>query len=361
MAAGAGAVGMNGGGGVGAHRGGHRAIVDNTTVTGQLPFARPNGAVLPLNSGVNVKSGAAGVIDNIPFLTGVHDGGRRRADGGAGAGLPGGGQGAGVLHRELRGGGEPDGGASASSACTVHRTADSESHLAIVGGTGKFVGAKGFAKVAVVRPGGVAATVAEYETDVLRSRNMLKFKIKRKSFRLCYRDQYGTTGTCDKSFLLRMTPLHKELSLRTCAIYISAFYEMLKANGMHQWVAFQEHKNTIKKSLYDLNQTLLKYKSNRIKLGLFYLVPRKDGFGFFVRSPLLDKPSEYHGKRRKKLQFNKRSVSAPITSANVQAANIFTIVCSSFCKVITWRMQVSLRTFLIYTCTLILCFVIILL
>uniref|UniRef100_J3KWJ3 Dirigent protein n=1 Tax=Oryza brachyantha TaxID=4533 RepID=J3KWJ3_ORYBR len=42
----------------------------------------------------------------------------------------------------------------------VHRTADSESHLAIVGGTGKYVGAKGFAKVAVVRPGGAA-----HETD----------------------------------------------------------------------------------------------------------------------------------------------------------------------------------------------------
>ncbi|KAF2948477.1 hypothetical protein DAI22_01g038600 [Oryza sativa Japonica Group] len=47
----------------------------------------------------------------------------------------------------------------------VHRTADSESHLAVVGGTGKFAGVKGFAKVAVVRPGGVAATAAEHETD----------------------------------------------------------------------------------------------------------------------------------------------------------------------------------------------------
>jgi hypothetical protein len=48
---------------------------------------------------------------------------------------------------------------------SVHRTADSESHLAIVGGTGKHVGAKGFAKVAVVRPTDqVVATGAALET-----------------------------------------------------------------------------------------------------------------------------------------------------------------------------------------------------
>uniref|UniRef100_A0A0E0JE80 Dirigent protein n=1 Tax=Oryza punctata TaxID=4537 RepID=A0A0E0JE80_ORYPU len=128
------------------------------------------------------------------------------------------------------------------------------------------------------------------------SRGMSKFKIKRKSFRLCYRDQYGTSA-CNESLMLRMTPLHKELSLRTEAIIVATLYKMLKANGMHQWVVFQEHKSTIKKSIDDLKQTLLRYKSNRIKLGLFYLVPRKDGkIGFIVRSPLLDKPIEYHGK-----------------------------------------------------------------
>lgn len=100
---------------------------------------------------------------------------------------------------------------------------------------------------------------------------MSKFKIKRKSFRLCYRDQYGTTGACDESFLLRMTPLHKELSLRTEAIYVSAFYEMLKANGMHQWVVFHEHKNTIKKSLDNLKHALRRYKKQSNKIGAILL------------------------------------------------------------------------------------------
>ncbi|GJN37431.1 hypothetical protein PR202_gb26385 [Eleusine coracana subsp. coracana] len=194
-------------------------IVDNAAVTGQLPFARPNGAVLPLNGGVNVNSGAAGAVDNnnIPFLTGL--GGATNAvkstttngNGNtnsipvfAGGSLP---QGT-TLQKLLFGTmtvvddelteapalgsaavGRAQGfyiasseeGVSQTVAVTamfkeggfadtisffgVHRTADSESHLAIVGGTGKFVGAKGFAKVAVVRPAGVVATGAVLETD----------------------------------------------------------------------------------------------------------------------------------------------------------------------------------------------------
>ncbi|KAL6626779.1 hypothetical protein ACP70R_030505 [Stipagrostis hirtigluma subsp. patula] len=192
-------------------------IVDNAAVTGQLPFARPNGAVLPLNSGVNVNSGAAGAIDNnnIPFLTGLGGAtnaakasGNNNNNNGvpvfAGGSLP---QGT-TLQKLLFGTmtvvddelteapelGSPavgraqgfyiassEEGVSQTVAVTamfkeggfedtisffgVHRTADSESHLAIVGGTGKYVGAKGFAKVAVVRPGGVVATGALLETD----------------------------------------------------------------------------------------------------------------------------------------------------------------------------------------------------
>ncbi|KAJ1282530.1 hypothetical protein BS78_03G059400 [Paspalum vaginatum] len=196
-------------------------IVDNAAVTGQLPFARPNGAVLPLNSGVNVNSGAAGAIDNnnIPFLTGL--GGATNAAKSIGSNGNGNGGGSGVP--VFAGGSLPQGttlqkllfgtmtvvddelteapelgsaavgraqgfyiasseeGVSQTVAVTamfkeggfedtisffgVHRTADSESHLAIVGGTGKYVGAKGFAKVAVVRPGGVVASGALLETD----------------------------------------------------------------------------------------------------------------------------------------------------------------------------------------------------
>jgi Dirigent-like protein len=48
-------------------------IVDDVGVSSQLPFARPNGAVLPLDSNVNVNNGNDGAINNnnIPFLTGL--------------------------------------------------------------------------------------------------------------------------------------------------------------------------------------------------------------------------------------------------------------------------------------------------
>nr|CAD1839783.1 unnamed protein product [Ananas comosus var. bracteatus] len=52
----------------------------------------------------------------------------------------------------------------------VHRTAESESYLAVVGGTGKYAGAKGFAKVAVVR-----TPAAAHETDGVES--VLQFTV----------------------------------------------------------------------------------------------------------------------------------------------------------------------------------------
>jgi hypothetical protein len=174
---------------------------DITMVTGQLPFARPNG-------GGNVNSGAVD-NNNIPFLTGL--GGATNAVK-SGNGIPvfaGGSLLQGTTLQKLPFGTmtvvddelteapalgsaavgraqgfyvasseegvsqtvmvtamfKEEGFADTISFFGVHRTADSESHLAIVGGTGKYVGAKGFAKVAVVRPAGVVSTGAALETD----------------------------------------------------------------------------------------------------------------------------------------------------------------------------------------------------
>ena len=48
-------------------------IVTNPAVSGQVPFAKPNGAVLPTNNGVPQNNGNNGLINNnnIPFLTGL--------------------------------------------------------------------------------------------------------------------------------------------------------------------------------------------------------------------------------------------------------------------------------------------------
>ncbi|KAJ4769088.1 Dirigent protein [Rhynchospora pubera] len=196
-------------------------IVDDVAVSSQLPFARPNGAVLPLDSNVNVNSGNNGAINNnnIPFLTGL--GGTTNAvntnNGGNANGVPffaGGNLPEGttlqkllfgtmtVVDDELTEGpelgtgklGKAQGfyvassidGASQTLALTtmfkageyadsisffgVHRTIDSESHLAIIGGTGKYVNARGFAKVAVVHS---AAT--QHETDGVET--VLEFSV----------------------------------------------------------------------------------------------------------------------------------------------------------------------------------------
>ncbi|CAL5389000.1 unnamed protein product [Camellia sinensis] len=179
-------------------------IVTNPAVNGQVPFAKPNGAVLPINNGVPTDNANSAVINNnnVPFLTGLsgntqnviqNNGNNNVVNGGGfgfpalnaaqlpsgsalqklmfgtltafddelteghelGSGLVGKAQGFYVASSEdgssqtmvftamFESGGYVD------SLCFfgVHRMAVSESQLAIMGGTGKFVNAKGFATV----------------------------------------------------------------------------------------------------------------------------------------------------------------------------------------------------------------------
>ncbi|KAK9283905.1 hypothetical protein L1049_012160 [Liquidambar formosana] len=181
-------------------------IVNNAAVNGQLPFAKPNGAVLPVNNGVPLNNGNSGLINNnnIPFLTGlggststvIQNTGNNMINGGFrfpinGAQFP-----AGstlqklmfgtmtVIDDELTEGHElgsgfvgkvqgfyvasSEDGSSQTMAITtmfesgsyadslsffgVHRTAVSESQLAIMGGTGKYVNAKGYATIKTIPP-----------------------------------------------------------------------------------------------------------------------------------------------------------------------------------------------------------------
>ena len=180
-------------------------IVTNPAVNGQVPFARPNGAVLPVKNGVPLNNGNSALINNnnIPFLTGlsgntanvIQNNGNNVINGGSGLPVFNGGQfPAGtnlqklmfgtmtVIDDELteghdRGSGlvgkaqgfyvassedgssqtmaftamfESDGYASSLSFFGVHRTAVSESQLAILGGTGKYINAEGYAMVKTI-------------------------------------------------------------------------------------------------------------------------------------------------------------------------------------------------------------------
>lgn len=180
-------------------------IVTNPALSGQVPFAKPNGAVLPLNNGVPVNNANSGIIsnnNNLPFLTGlsgtasnnlIQSTNNNNIIGG-GFGFPAlniGQMASGtsfqklmfgtmtVFDDELTEGHELNSGlvgkaqgfyiassedgtsqtmafnvmfrsgsyADSLSFFGVHRTVASESHLAIMGGTGIYVNAKGFATV----------------------------------------------------------------------------------------------------------------------------------------------------------------------------------------------------------------------
>ncbi|KAL0436833.1 UNVERIFIED_CONTAM: Dirigent protein 25 [Sesamum radiatum] len=178
-------------------------IVANPAIGGQVPFAKPNGAVLPVNNGIPTNNANGGIVNNnnIPFLTGLSGFTSNIAQNNNGNNIIGGMPGFPVLDssqfpsgttlqklmfgtmtvfddeltegHELGSGlvGKAQGfyisssedGTSQTMAFTVmftsgsyadslsffgvHRTAVSESHLAIMGGTGKYVNAKGLATV----------------------------------------------------------------------------------------------------------------------------------------------------------------------------------------------------------------------
>ncbi|KAL3850716.1 hypothetical protein ACJIZ3_012598 [Penstemon smallii] len=192
-------------------------IVANPAVGGQVPFAKPNGAVLPVNNGLPTNNANGGIVNNnnIPFLTGLsgftsnigqnNNNNNNNFIGGTpgfpvlnsaqfpsgttlqklmfgtmtvfddelteghelGSGLVGKAQGFYISSSEdgtsqtmaftvmFTGGGYAD----SLSFFGVHRTAVAESHLAIMGGTGKYVNAKGFAVVKTFQGGN------QHETD----------------------------------------------------------------------------------------------------------------------------------------------------------------------------------------------------
>ncbi|XP_022764558.1 dirigent protein 25-like [Durio zibethinus] len=201
-------------------------VVSNPAINGQLPFAKPNGANLPVSNGINQNSGNTGLINNnnIPFLTGLsgntqavlqNNGNNNLINGALNFPITAGGQLPSgstlqklmfgtmtVIDDELTVGhelgsgflGKAQGfyvassidGTSQTMAFTamfesshyadtlsffgVHRTGVSESHLAIMGGTGKYVNAKGFAIVKTI-----PATNQQQETDGLET--VLEFTV----------------------------------------------------------------------------------------------------------------------------------------------------------------------------------------
>ncbi|CAL1387221.1 unnamed protein product [Linum trigynum] len=198
-------------------------VVNNPAINGQVPFAKPNGAVLPVNNGLPQNNNNNN--NNLPFLTGLagttsatlmqnnnNNGNNFNFPVGNGGQLPTGSALAqlmfgtiNVIDDELTEGhelgsqllGKAQGyyvassidGTSQAMAFTamfqdghyedslnffgVHRAGVSESQLAVMGGTGKYVNAKGHAVVKTVVPVGGAGN--NHQTDGIET--LLEFAV----------------------------------------------------------------------------------------------------------------------------------------------------------------------------------------
>ncbi|XP_009769097.1 dirigent protein 25-like isoform X1 [Nicotiana sylvestris] len=178
-------------------------IVTNPATSGQVPFAKPNGAVLAVDNGVPTNNANSGIIsnNNVPFLTGLSGITSNVVNQNNGNNIIGGGYGLPAINLQQLGSGisfqklmfgtltvfddelteghelnsgligkaqgfyvaSSEDGLSHTMAFTVmfksgsyadslsffgvHRMGVSESHLAVMAGTGKYVNAKGFATV----------------------------------------------------------------------------------------------------------------------------------------------------------------------------------------------------------------------
>jgi hypothetical protein len=107
----------------------------------------------------------------------------------------------------------------------------------------------------------------------------MKFKIRRRRFRLCLRDKCGTRicdqGRDDEAAMLRTTLLGREVGLIEDMAMTTIYFYELKKLGMLRWKYYKEHRESIIESLEIVNQRIKKYKECRLESGFFYLVPNR--------------------------------------------------------------------------------------
>lgn len=121
------------------------------------------------------------------------------------------------------------------------------------------------------------------------------FKIPKKKFRFCVRDEYGTKALAEQ-VMVKSTSLWREIELRTETRMITAFF--YHGCGLRTWPAYRQNIPIFNKLHAALNNILRRYKSRRVEIGLFYLQSNMKCFQFTVWSPL-DNNNEFLKKLRK--------------------------------------------------------------
>jgi hypothetical protein len=100
----------------------------------------------------------------------------------------------------------------------------------------------------------------------------MKFKIRRRKFRLCLRDECGTRicdqGRDDEAAMLRTTLLGREVGLIEDMAMTTIYFHELKKMGMLRWKYYKEHRDSIIASLEIVNQRIKTYKERTCKTEL---------------------------------------------------------------------------------------------
>ncbi|KAJ1272877.1 hypothetical protein BS78_06G236300 [Paspalum vaginatum] len=134
-------------------------------------------------------------------------------------------------------------------------------------------------------------------------------------------DEYGITDLRRKVPIKR-TNLFREVKLRIRARVLTREYFGLKAKGMHSWEAYEEHRESIKRSFHTIHRALTRYKDRRIESGYFYICKHKNlqYSWVFVMSPLYYMPRKEALKRVRYLLQKRQAYARPSITADNLAA-----------------------------------------
>ena len=160
-----------------------------------------------------------------------------------------------------------------------------------------------------------------------KSHGKKKFKIPRKSFRLCRSDEYGTFPFVDRRLQLRTTSLYRETYKRILFRSALQDYNERVRDGMLTWEAYEEHRLTIDSSMQTIRHSIQRYKERRLQRGLFYLANKIGGNGLTNRTHLYHMPLKEA--LRKHRQEDKRRKQLLNAFNNSKKSSIFDTIMQS--------------------------------
>ncbi|XBI15738.1 hypothetical protein VPH35_058107 [Triticum aestivum] len=147
--------------------------------------------------------------------------------------------------------------------------------------------------------------------DVSKSHGKKKFKMPRKSFRLCRREENGTFPMVNRHLILRTTALYRESYKRI--FFRSALKEV-----------YEEHRLAIESSMQSIRHSIQRYKERRLQAGLFYFAHDLGGTRLTTHTHLYKMPLKEA--LRKHRQENKKRKQLLNAFNNSKKSSIFNTI-----------------------------------